>query len=385
MSTSKHTIFTRSKTAIAVAASLYALSGLSFAAYEARTPGAGVDDTAETDGTTAVEIPVLDNDTGVDTATLTIATAPANGTAVIQDNKIVYTPGADFGESDTFTYQVTETEWRTGVESFSLTDINAEKPVADSYTPSNGGSVTIYEGGDPAINSTDLRGVNEGFWNDQPVTDGGVVGRSFSPNKSVTSISGCNEGDTDSGAIKLMMVWNGERRGDQTDPGNNMFTITSDPAPSPDTDAGGMVLKTNKNALDDVIKNDSSTNTTAGLISAGSIPWKFDAMANWIDLTPSDFESMNITILASVFNRKLWYNWGYSFNVEVDNTKCSLNTSTVTVTVSKKTDGNGGGDGGDGGDDGGGGGGGGGFINPLMLALLSLLGLTAVLRRKTKS
>lgn len=70
------------------------------------------DDTASTAPTAAVNIPVLDNDTGVDPADITLrVTAPAHGTATVDGGTIIYTPVQDFTApwpgKDTFTYEVT--------------------------------------------------------------------------------------------------------------------------------------------------------------------------------------------------------------------------------------------------------------------------------------
>ncbi|MEZ6061200.1 MAG: Ig-like domain-containing protein [Planctomycetaceae bacterium] len=64
-------------------------------------------DTAETDENTPVDIAVLGNDSDVDGDDLTpsVVTAPANGTATVnEDGSITYTPNEGFTGTDTFTY-----------------------------------------------------------------------------------------------------------------------------------------------------------------------------------------------------------------------------------------------------------------------------------------
>lgn len=77
-------------------------------------PPLGVDDTAETAEETAVTIDVLANDLDVvEGSPLTIQDAglPAHGTATVNgDNKIVYTPQADFYGTDTFVYTLSDGE-----------------------------------------------------------------------------------------------------------------------------------------------------------------------------------------------------------------------------------------------------------------------------------
>ena len=69
------------------------------------------DDAAQTDEDTSVLVNVLANDSDPDDDAITLAEivrAPANGTAVIEDGQIRYTPSADFAGADTLVYQVTD-------------------------------------------------------------------------------------------------------------------------------------------------------------------------------------------------------------------------------------------------------------------------------------
>ncbi|RIK36278.1 MAG: hypothetical protein DCC55_27780 [Chloroflexi bacterium] len=70
------------------------------AANDAATTAAGV----------AVTIDVLANDSDPDGDALTIAsvTPPTNGTAVVENGRVVYTPNASFVGSDSFTYTITD-------------------------------------------------------------------------------------------------------------------------------------------------------------------------------------------------------------------------------------------------------------------------------------
>jgi gliding motility-associated-like protein len=70
------------------------------------------DDTAQTASAQPVGVPVLENDTHStgDPLTLTrIGRQPANGTAVISGDQVIYTPQPGFAGTDTFTYEVCET------------------------------------------------------------------------------------------------------------------------------------------------------------------------------------------------------------------------------------------------------------------------------------
>ncbi len=68
------------------------------------------DDTVTMDEDTSVTIDVLGNDDDVEGDDLTISsiTQPSNGTALVQDNKVDYTPDANFNGTDSFTYEVSD-------------------------------------------------------------------------------------------------------------------------------------------------------------------------------------------------------------------------------------------------------------------------------------
>ena len=83
---------------------------------------------------------VLSNDSDVDGDTLQaqVVDGPANGTVVLQSNgSFLYTPNANFGGSDSFTYKVTDgtTETAAATVYITVNPIN-DVPVAvdDSYT-----------------------------------------------------------------------------------------------------------------------------------------------------------------------------------------------------------------------------------------------------------
>ncbi|HLF41162.1 MAG TPA: cadherin-like domain-containing protein, partial [Acidimicrobiia bacterium] len=120
-----------------------------------------VDDTASALEDTAVAIPVLANDTGLGDgiATLT-ASGPSKGTATVNmgDQTVTYTPNADFVGSDSFEYEVTDTDGdsSTGKVSVSVVDVD-DIPVAndDTDTVRAGRDVTI----DVTANDTSPDGI----------------------------------------------------------------------------------------------------------------------------------------------------------------------------------------------------------------------------------
>ena len=74
-----------------------------------RAPTAG-NDSATTGLNAPVTIDVLanDGDPDGDPLTITIATPPSNGTAVVENGKVVYTPNPGFSGADSFTYTVAD-------------------------------------------------------------------------------------------------------------------------------------------------------------------------------------------------------------------------------------------------------------------------------------
>jgi hypothetical protein len=70
-----------------------------------------IDDAAETDEDTPFTIDVLANDTDADADALTITAildAPDNGTVAIVDNRLVYTPNANFSGVDSIVYEISD-------------------------------------------------------------------------------------------------------------------------------------------------------------------------------------------------------------------------------------------------------------------------------------
>ena len=90
------------------------------------TPPTANDDTASTKVETKVTIDVLANDSDDDGDALTIksVTIPANGIAVINNNKIDYTPNKDFSGEDSFYYTITDS---SGAEATAKVTIKVSK------------------------------------------------------------------------------------------------------------------------------------------------------------------------------------------------------------------------------------------------------------------
>jgi len=107
-----------------------------------------VDDARTTPENTPVTIPVLGNDSDADGDTLSIvsATNPANGSANVSGNGIVYTPDAGFFGQDTFDYTITDNQGNnvTATVTVTVTDVKmAPTAVDDAETTDENTAVTI--------------------------------------------------------------------------------------------------------------------------------------------------------------------------------------------------------------------------------------------------
>jgi RHS repeat-associated protein len=105
-------------------------------------------DTATTRAGVPVVIDVLANDTpatgALDRASLTIATAPAHGTATVDTGQVRYTPAPD-ATADTFTYRVCDTGGGCGTASVTITITANQAPVAtaDTYDANSGATLSV--------------------------------------------------------------------------------------------------------------------------------------------------------------------------------------------------------------------------------------------------
>lgn len=100
-----------------------------------------VPDQETTDYKTAVLIDVLANDSDIELSNLSITsvTSPGNGTAVIKERKILYTPGDAFAGTDSFSYTMTDGDKEATAEvkiKVNDPDVNNDKTVS---TPLGGG------------------------------------------------------------------------------------------------------------------------------------------------------------------------------------------------------------------------------------------------------
>jgi VCBS repeat-containing protein len=114
-------------------------------------PPVAVADAATTTEETAVVVPVLANDSDLDTASAAlkplIASQPSHGSAVVNANKtITYTPARNYSGTDSFTYRTSDGSLNSVpvAVTITVTAVN-DAPVANNDTAqvTRGGSVTI--------------------------------------------------------------------------------------------------------------------------------------------------------------------------------------------------------------------------------------------------
>lgn len=114
-------------------------------AIPSNEPPVANDDTAVTDEDVAVLIDATANDTdpdnNLDPSTATVVTGPASGTLVNNgDGTFTYTPDADFNGSDSFTYEVSDTDGASDTATVSIT-VNSVVDALIDVKPGNGDDV----------------------------------------------------------------------------------------------------------------------------------------------------------------------------------------------------------------------------------------------------
>jgi len=119
---------------------------------------AAVDDSAVVDEDSNVVIDVLANDTDVDGDTLSIAEFPqgSHGTVELADNKLRYTPNANYYGTDSFSYGISDgNSTVTATVNVIINSINDEPVVANETVTVNEDSTTLV---DVLVNDTDADG-----------------------------------------------------------------------------------------------------------------------------------------------------------------------------------------------------------------------------------
>ena len=146
--------------------SLYLTRNITVTVTDVNEPPVAMDDAAETDEDTAVEIGVLDNDTDEDADTTLEVTAvrtPGYGTAALKSGStstITYTPNPNFNGQDSFTYTVSDGVLTdTGTVTVTVNAVN-DAPVAvpDAFTIDEGIEELKVSLSDVLANDSDVEG-----------------------------------------------------------------------------------------------------------------------------------------------------------------------------------------------------------------------------------
>ena len=114
-------------------------------------PPEAQDDSATTDEDTAVDIPVLDNDSDPDDGdglTIVGTTEPANGSVTVNDDGITYTPDAGYNGEDSFTYTISDRNGGEDTATVTITVIEVEdiRPILECVVDNRDGTYTAYFG-----------------------------------------------------------------------------------------------------------------------------------------------------------------------------------------------------------------------------------------------
>jgi hypothetical protein len=146
------------------------------------TPPVAVDDaeTVAEDSSVTVSVLANDEDEDGDTLTVTGASAPSNGTAVVNtDGTITYTPNPDYFGNDSFTYDISDANGGTDTATVEITIAPVNDPpvpVDDFASVDEDGSVDIdVTLNDIDVDSTILQLKNIGFASNGVVTKSGNI------------------------------------------------------------------------------------------------------------------------------------------------------------------------------------------------------------------
>ena len=207
-----------------------------------------VNDNGVSQEDTAVIIDVLTNDTDVDDkATIISVTQGTNGTTLIENNKVKYTPNLNFNGVDVFTY--TNSEGNTGTVTVTIAAVDDETIIInDAVTTQEDTAITF----NPTLNDDDVDSVVENISTiTQPIN--GVATLS---NNSITYTPNTDFNGTDTLTY--------------TNTGNSVGSITVTVTP---VDDETIIVEDNTTTIEnnsvivDVLSNDTDVDTKATLVS----------------------------------------------------------------------------------------------------------------------
>ncbi|TRO62872.1 Ig-like domain-containing protein, partial [Christiangramia sabulilitoris] len=281
-----------------------------------------VADTATTSEDEAVTIDVLDNDT-YDAATdveVTAASAPANGSVVINaDNTVTYTPNPDFNGTDTFEYTATVTNADGTTTSETTTVTITVEPVADAVadtaTTSEDEAVTI----DVLDNDTYDAATDVEVTAASAPANGSVV---INADNTVTYTPNADFNGTDTFEYTATVT---NADGTMTSE-NTTVTVTVEPVA--DAVADTATTLENNPVTVDVLENDTYAETTNVVVSSVTQPENGAAILN-------DDDTVTYIPNTEFFGTDIFE---YTSTVTNADGSTTSETTTVTITVDKQPD-----------------------------------------------
>ncbi|MEO0444720.1 MAG: Ig-like domain-containing protein, partial [Verrucomicrobiota bacterium] len=176
-----------------------------------------VDDTATTAEDTAVDIPVLSNDSDVEgTPSVTAVTDGSHGTVSINpDGTVKYTPEANFHGTDTFTYTITDSDGDTDTATVSVTIASENDPpvaVDDSAstTEDNAVDITVLSNDSDVEDTPTVTAVTDGSHGTVSINPDGTVKytpeANFHGTDTFTYTISDSEGATDTATVTVTVA-----------------------------------------------------------------------------------------------------------------------------------------------------------------------------------
>ena len=241
-------------------------------------PPQAVDDNATTDEEVAVTIDVINNDTDIDgtidPATVTVTSAPINGSVVVNgDGTVTYTPNLNYTGADTIRYTVDD-------------DLGNTSNVAEVF-------LTVNNVNDPPIGVDDTYGTNEDIALN--ITAPGLLGNDLDLESDPLSVTAFDNVSANGGTV----IVNADGSFTYTPPvdfsGADSFTYTLDDGNGGSDIATANITVSPQNDNPDAIDDSFSTdeNTTLSITVPGVLANDIDIDGDLLTVTGFDAASSN--------------------------------------------------------------------------------------------
>lgn len=146
-----------------------------------------VDDAIRTGSGTAIEIPVLDNDTLPDAAGTSVSVGtPSHGIAVVTAGGVTYTPAAGFSGTDTFTYTISDDVAQSSTATVTVTVVAGPVANDDAAEGPHGVAITVDLLGNDQGDGIAISSVDQGMFGS--VVDNGDGTVTYTPNDGFSGV-----------------------------------------------------------------------------------------------------------------------------------------------------------------------------------------------------